>query len=164
MYRSYHTRYTVNILFAIMLSLLSVFTRYIFVDYRFSFRVIRIIFHLQEFFMKFSRNNLKRCLLRLNLDPTHIGYSQLIDCVSIQADRHFSNIGIVYSLVATKYGILPNSVVRNISYACNKIDDLDRRLSELLGFNISSNSLHNSRIISYLADFLSDPRLFDTSA
>jgi len=103
---------------------------------------------------------IKSCLLRLNIDPTHKGFSQLLECVFVCAVERYIRIGDIYAVVADKYGIQPDSVSRNITYALNHVNDFPSRLIELLNIKIDVNALHNGMIITYLADFVTEPKLF----
>ena len=114
--------------------------------------------------MKDRQIYLNHCLMCIGIDPTHKGYYQLLDCILIQAERHYRNIHYVYSDVAIKYGIKFKSVMRNISYALSKVEDLARKLSALLGFTVDDSILHNGSIINYLANLVSFPELFSFSA
>lgn len=69
-----------------------------------------------------------------------------------------------YAVAAIKYGVKPKSVMRNITYALDHVTDLASRLSEILGFTVDDNSLHNGRVIFYIADLITEPSLFDFSA
>lgn len=106
--------------------------------------------------MKDMQSYLKQYMMRLNLDPTHKGYEQLCDCVLARI-TYGTTITDIYSAVAVKYGIQSKSVMRNISYALNKVEKLSEKLSDILGIKIDENSLHNGNIIYYLADIVSDP-------
>lgn len=112
--------------------------------------------------MKDTQNYLKQYLTRLSLDPTHKGYEQLCDCVLAKIQNE-ATITDIYSVVAVKYGIQSKSVMRNISYALNKVEKLSERLSEILGAKIDENSLHNGNIIFYLADIVSNPEMYQIS-
>lgn len=112
--------------------------------------------------MKDIQNYLKQYLMRLSLDPTHKGYEQLYDCVLTRISNE-ATITDIYSAVAVKYGIQSKSVMRNISYALNKVDKLSERLSEIMGIKIDNNSLHNGNIIFYLADIVSNPEMYKIS-
>lgn len=109
--------------------------------------------------MKDTQSYLKQYLTRLSLDPTHKGYAQLCDCVLAKL-KNETTITDIYSAVAVKYGVQSKSVMRNISYALNKVERLSERLSEILGTKIDENSLHNGNIIFYLADIVSNPEIY----
>ncbi len=104
---------------------------------------------------------IKRALLRLSIDPSHIGFSQLLDSVFIRVSSH-SDLDDIFSSVARTYNVNPRSVKRNISYALSRVDDLHIRFSNLLGFSFSPDSLHLSNIIIYLAEFVLDPSIFSS--
>lgn len=105
--------------------------------------------------MEYLQMKLRRCLMLLNIDPTHNGYDQLLDCVLVQKAKR-TEMNVTYSVVSKKYNIKPKSVMRNISYALGKVNNLADRLSALLGFPVDSNALHNGSIIAYLVEYISD--------
>ena len=107
---------------------------------------------------------IKSYLIRLNVDPTHIGYRQMIDCIEIRITEQLPTMGAIYAVAAIKYGVKPKSVMRNITYALDHVTDLASSLSEILGFTVDDNSLHNGRVIFYIADLITEPSLFDFSA
>lgn len=110
------------------------------------------------------QNIIKSYVIRLNIDPTHEGYRQMIDCIYVRITEKLHTIGKIYAAVAIRYGVKPKSVMRNITYALGRVTDPAERLSEILGFTVDNNSLHPGRIIFYLADLIAEPSMFDFSA
>lgn len=114
--------------------------------------------------MEDLRRTIKRYLIRLTIDPTHVGFRQLLECVYVKVTLKLNIMNKIYAVVAKDYGIKPKSVMRDVDYALRQVPDLAERLSEIMGFYIDKSSLHNGRVVFYLADIVSEPSLFDFSA
>lgn len=107
------------------------------------------------------KNIIKRNLIRLNIDPTHLGFKQLVECINVRICYGLNTLGKIYAAVSKGYGVQPKTVMRNVTYALRHAYDLPQRLSEILGFQIDTNTLHSGKVIFYMADYVAEPELFD---
>lgn len=106
---------------------------------------------------------LKQYLLRLSIDPTHKGYKQLYDCVIARMAKE-TTITEIYTEVGKKYNVQGKTVLRNVTYALNKAERLEERLSEVLGIRIEPNAMHTGLVITYLAEIVKEPEVFELPA
>lgn len=107
------------------------------------------------------KNAIKSNLIRLSVDPTHLGFKQLVECISVRIRYEMNTLCKIYAEVSKDYGVQPKTVMRNVTYALRHAYDLPQRLSEVLGFPIDVNTLHAGKVIFYMADYVTDPSLFD---
>lgn len=111
--------------------------------------------------MRDLNKTVRNCLTRLNIDPTHIGYDQLTDCVIVRITQKLSAVCKIYEEVGKIYDVKSKSIMRNITYALSQVTDLADRLSKLMGMPVTS--LHNGKVIFYIADLVSEPSIFDVN-
>lgn len=104
--------------------------------------------------MKEAKAQIKYCLMSLSMDPTHNGYEQLLECILMRLSQNMS-ISEMYRKIAKRYGVKEKTVMRNVSYALGKVENLNEKLSKMMGFRVPSEGLHIGRIVSYLAEYVS---------
>lgn len=97
----------------------------------------------------------KNLVLKCGVPPTLAGYKYLTEAVELYATGNYK-LTEVYEELAESQDLLPQSVLRDISYAIAQSYNISKRLSAVVGLEIPDEQIRAGLVISYLAIELND--------
>ena len=101
----------------------------------------------------------EKLVLHCGVPACLIGYDALVDCVNLSSEMPSYGICNIYAAVGAARKIKPRSVLRNISYAICKANNIAESLSNIVGARVLPQEVHAGLVISYLGKIVKNPIL-----